>query len=151
MPRGNHNQLGEKNHSWRDGASYPIELVCKNCTTVFVGRPRRERPGCDRFCSPECHYDYTNRQRERVCDFCGNPYIPKQKRKNKHQFCKPECYKLWLSVVQKGVANPQISKALKGVPFTKERRIRHRLTCRRGKDHPMWKGGVWCGSWRMQV
>ncbi len=89
MPKGNHDQRGEKNFSWRGGQS---TLVCLHCGKEFKDYHRKE--GRERkFCSFGCAYAHrTQRPLVLTCEYCEKQFERRAYDANRGgRFCSRSC------------------------------------------------------------
>jgi hypothetical protein len=121
-----------------------MKTICQMCNKEFNVKPSRLKRGEGKFCSKNCVRKSQSKKEIVMCENCGKEILIKLSRKKLGQFkfCSRKCQGEWYykrsikicSICKKEFYNKwQCHKYC-----SKECRI----IAKRGKNNPMWKGGI---------
>ena len=63
-----------------------LKKICPCCGDEFFAATHNKK-----FCSPQCAGRYRRKEEQRICEFCGKPFLL-QKNNPAQKFCSLKCY-----------------------------------------------------------
>jgi len=121
-----------------------MKTICQFCNKEFNVKPSRLKRGWGKFCSKTCRDMSQSKKEIVICKNCNKKILIKLSRKKLKQFkfCSKKCQREWF--YEKSIKICSIC----GKEFYNKWQLHKycskecRIIAKRGKNNPMWKGGI---------